>query len=45
MRSIVAFLNSNGYGLLVLGVRDEKGEKRIAGISTKLVKGGNPAFL
>jgi len=43
LRSIVAFLNSNGYGILVLGVRDEKGEKRIAGISTKLVKGRNPA--
>ena len=44
LRSIVAFLNSkDGYGLLVLGVRDEKGEKRIAGISTKLVKGRNPA--
>jgi len=43
LRSIVAFLNSNGYGILVLGVRDERGEKRIAGISTKLVKGRNPA--
>lgn len=44
LRSIVAFLNSkDGYGLLVLGVRDEKGEKRITGISTKLVKGRNPA--
>jgi hypothetical protein len=43
LRSIVAFLNSNGYGILVLGVRDEKGEKRIAAISTKLVKGRNPA--
>ena len=44
LRSIVAFLNSkDGYGILVLGVRDEKGEKRIAGISTKLVKGRNPA--
>ena len=31
LRSIVAFLNSNGYGILVLGVRDERGEKRIAG--------------
>jgi len=27
------------------GVRDERGEKRIAGLSTKLVKGRNPAFL
>jgi len=32
LRSIVAFLNSkDGYGLLVLGVRDERSEKRIAG--------------
>jgi len=46
LRSIVAFLNSkDGYGILVLGVRDERGEKRIAGLSTKLVKGRNPAFL
>jgi predicted HTH transcriptional regulator len=44
LRSIVAFLNSkDGYGLLVLGVRDERSEKRITGISTKLVKGRNPA--